>query len=395
MRAIIFLAPAALLVLACTPEEPSNTAPTDQSIQVESKKNTELFESQVQEYIQKFPYQDTFDYAKRYTGGDASKLNTWVLGTEPVLVKAGEDKVVRMNNDTFYKMAFISLADGPVTLSSNAPAQDRFNSFQLMDDRNVNYRNVIYPDGEYTLYYGQKPEQIRGEPIEAPSALSVVIVRVEVKDKNESLDIAAAEENFNGITIDGKPPGTFPSVDVLSNFPEDVATEARRRMDDAFKSIPFSKTVVGPDMEPGRDVPYLNHSAGTKGGWGGPDTSHSSYETLFFDADGDELDGKKGTYLVTTEEPPVDAFWSLTVYDTQRGGYLHPNKDDRYHINNTSAIKNDDGTITFRFKPSCTTEDINCLEVPTGKFDIAARYYLPHIEIQTGAWVLPGISLKK
>ena len=84
-------------MFGCSPSEPETTA-----------QNGDLFEEQVAEYIQKFPYQDTFDYATRYTGGDPNKLNVWVLGTTPALVKAGEDTVVRMNNDPFYKMAFVS-----------------------------------------------------------------------------------------------------------------------------------------------------------------------------------------------------------------------------------------------------------------------------------------------
>ena len=35
------------------------------------------FEKQVEDYIQKFPYQETFDYAMRLTGGDPGKLNRW------------------------------------------------------------------------------------------------------------------------------------------------------------------------------------------------------------------------------------------------------------------------------------------------------------------------------
>ena len=127
---------------------------------------------------------------------------------------------------------------------------------------------------------------------------------------------------------------------------------------------------------------------------GGPDTSHSSYETIFFDINGNEMIGSKGTYTVTTEEPPVDAFWSLTVYDTDRGGFLHPNKHDQYHINNTNAVMNEDGTVTFIFKQSCLESDKNCLEVPAGRFDIAARYYLPHEEIRSGEWTLPKIELQ-
>jgi len=128
---------------------------------------TNDFEEQVESYVRQFPYQDTHTYAMRYTQGDPAKFNTWVFGLEPVLVKAGEDKVVRMNNDTFYKLAFVVLENGPVVLGASAPSADRFNSFQLMDDRNVNYRNVIYPKGQYTLYHGERPEEVQGEAIEA------------------------------------------------------------------------------------------------------------------------------------------------------------------------------------------------------------------------------------
>ncbi len=36
------------------------------------------FEEQVAEYIKEFPYQLTYDYMIRFTGGDPAKLNTWV-----------------------------------------------------------------------------------------------------------------------------------------------------------------------------------------------------------------------------------------------------------------------------------------------------------------------------
>jgi len=352
----------------------------------------DTFEDEVAEYVRQFPYQDTHNYVKTYTKSDPAQFNIWVLGKKPVLVKAGEDKVVRMNNDTFYKMAFVNLAKGPVVLQSTKSAKDRFSSFQLMDDRNVNYRNVIRPKGTFTLYRGEKPEKIEGEAIEVPSEISVVIVRVEVKDKNDAKDLAAAERIFGGITIRGPKLDAFPALDLLSAFDERVGKEALGRMDELFKRTPFRELVAGPGDVPGR-VSYLRLAAGTKGGWGGPVTSHSSYETLFFGADGKKFEGRRGTYSVTTEEPPVDAFWSITVYDTERGGFLHPNPENRYHINNTTAVKNDDGSVTFLFKQSCGSKDRNCLEVPPGEFDLVARYYLPRKAIQDGSWTLPKIGL--
>jgi hypothetical protein len=369
----------ALLMTACgimiTAFSPGNYASNDD------------FEQQVEDYIQKFPYQETFDYAMRLTGGDPGKLNQWGQASRDLL-KAGEDTIVRVNNDTLYKTAFIYLGDGPVVLRSDSPSKERFSSFQLQDNRNANYRNIINPVGSYTLYYGEKPETITGEAVEVPSLLSAVITRIEVKDPNDAADMAAAQAVFDGITIEGPTIRAMPAVDLLSGFDEQVAQEASKRMDETARSVPFSRMIVGPGQEPGKDVPFLYHSAGTKVGWGGPATSHSAYESMFTDASGETLEGSEGEYVLVTEAPPVNAFWSITVYDSTTGR-LHPSDDDRYHINNTTAVKNEDGTYTFRFKVSCEDGGVNCLEVPAGPFDVVARYYLPEPEIVSGEWTMP------
>jgi hypothetical protein len=379
-------------IVGCSPQ--SDELQEASTAQEEAVASDDAFEEQLEEYYRLFPYQDTVKYAQLYTDGDPSKLNVWAFGVEAKLVKAGEDTVVGMNNDTFYKMAFVSLADGPVLLESSAPTKDRFYSFQLMDDRNANYRNVIHPSGEYTLYYGEEPEEIVGEPIQVPSELSVVGVRVEVKDKNNKEDVAAAESVFYGLTISGPTLAEFPSLDLLSGFSEEVVAEANRRMDEVFQNVHISNLVVGPGQKPGRDVSYLYLASGTKQAWGGPEPAHSAYETVFFDKNDEPLRGRNGTYTLTTEEPPVNAFWSITIYDYDRGGFLHPNDEDKYHINNTTAVKNADGTVTFTFKQDCESSDINCLEVPAGQFYVAGRFYLPTETIISGDWLLPKVNLQ-
>jgi hypothetical protein len=380
------LASLASMVLGCS-------VSAQESLAVASRSTPVSFENEVANYVYDFPYQVTHDFAVRVTGGDPKKLNTWGGGA-PALVKAGQDILPRSNNDTYYGGASLLLdnGNGPVVLESSARSEDRFSSFQLVDERNANYRNIVFPNGKYTLYFGEKPARIEGEAIEVPSAFSVVIARVEVKNKDDPEDVAAAKAVFNGMRVTGAPPDEFPRLDLLSRYSPDVATEAHRRMAEVFATVPFTETIVGPGQEPGRDVPRLYHSAGTKGGWGGPDPSHSAYENVFVDENGDELRGSNGTYAVTTAEPPVDAFWSVTVYDTDRGGLLHPNDEDRYHINDTLAVRNDDGTVTFTFKQVCEVSDLNCLEVPPGRFDLTIRYFLPHQEIVLGAWRFPKVS---
>jgi hypothetical protein len=361
-----------IMIAACSPEQSAST---------------DDFEKQVEDYIQKFPYQETFDYAIRLTGGDPGKLNRWGQASRDLL-KAGEDSIVRVNNDTLYKTAFVYLGNGPVVLRSDTPSKERFSSFQLQDDRNANYRNIINPAGSYTLYHGEKPGNITGEAVEVPSLLSAVVTRIEVKNPNDAADMAAAQAVFDGITIEGPTIREMPAVDLLSRFDEQVAQEASKRMDETARSVSFSDMIVGPGQEPGKDVPYLYHSAGSKVGWGGPATSHSAYESMFTDESGETLEGTNGEYVLVTDAPPVNAFWSITVYDSTTGR-LHPNEDNRYHINNTTAVKNEDGTVTFRFKVKCEDGDVNCLEVPAGPFDVAARYYLPEPEIMSGEWTIP------
>jgi hypothetical protein len=92
--------------------------------------------------------------------------------------------------------------------------------------------------------------------------------------------------------------------------------------------------------------------------------------------------------VLVTEAPKVNSFWSITTYDSTTGRF-HPNDDDRYHINDTTAVRNEDGTFTFRFKVECEDGDQNCLEVPAGPFDVTARYYLPEPEIRNGEWTMP------
>ena len=96
------------------------------------------------------------------------------------------------------------------------------------------------------------------------------------------------------------------------------------------------------------------------------------------------------------EAPEVGAFWSVTVYDTERGGHLHPNAENRYHLNNTTATSTDGGkTYTFLFKTSREEGDVNCLEVPEGQFDLTVRYYLPGTSITEDGWRINKPKLVK
>jgi hypothetical protein len=92
--------------------------------------------------------------------------------------------------------------------------------------------------------------------------------------------------------------------------------------------------------------------------------------------------------------PPVDAFWSLTVYGADYN--LVPNPIDRYSIGDrTPGVKpNGDGSITFYFQRESPGPEKESNWLPTGAegwFPIL-RLYVPHPEVVNATWECPPIK---
>ena len=86
---LLLLIPFTLIIFGCSPSEPEAEGASQQPVPATAQES-DIFEGQVEEYIQKFSYQDTYNYSVRYTDSDPAKLNIWVLGNEPALVKAND-----------------------------------------------------------------------------------------------------------------------------------------------------------------------------------------------------------------------------------------------------------------------------------------------------------------
>jgi hypothetical protein len=74
----------------------------------------------------------------------------------------------------------------------------------------------------------------------------------------------------------------------------------------------------------------------------------ADYEFAWEDENGEDLDGSRSYELTLSPPPPVDAFWSLTMYDIP-DFYLVANPIDRYSIGDrTPGLKyGDDGSVTL------------------------------------------------
>jgi hypothetical protein len=82
---------------------------------------------------------------------------------------------------------------------------------------------------------------------------------------------------------------------------------------------------------------------------------------------------------------PVDAFWSVTLYDDE--GYMPVNKYNAYSFNNVTAEKDEDGSITIHFGGD--PEQPNFLPIVPG-WNYIVRLYRPREEILNGTWVFPN-----
>ena len=116
------------------------------------------------------------------------------------------------------------------------------------------------------------------------------------------------------------------------------------------------------------------------------------------DSDGKPLDGS-GKYTITFpkgEAPPVNAFWSVTLYDND--GFQTANSLNRFAIGDRDALKTGaDGSITLYIQhdsPGADKES-NWLPAPQGPFNLTMRLYSPTSAALTGAWTpVPVVKVK-
>ena len=90
-------------------------------------------------------------------------------------------------------------------------------------------------------------------------------------------------------------------------------------------------------------------------------------------------------YKLTVKDVPVDGFWSVSLYNAE--GYYEKNPYDAYSINNITAKKNADGSITIQFG-GCDGKIPNCLPIMKG-WNYTVRLYRPRAEILNGKWKFP------
>ena len=118
----------------------------------------------------------------------------------------------------------------------------------------------------------------------------------------------------------------------------------------------------------------------TAWGWGGLPIDEAYYLNV-------EPSLPVGAYKITVKDVPVDAFWSISVYN--KDGYFQKNEYDAYSVNNTSGAPNPDGSFTIHFGGDPTS--VNHLPITAG-WNYVVRLYQPRKEILDGTWRFPDVE---
>ncbi len=142
---------------------------------------------------------------------------------------------------------------------------------------------------------------------------------------------------------------------------------------------------------------YLYRMAGAVLGIYGNSKEETLYPLYTIDSGGQALSGASNYTLrfAPGQLPPVNAFWSLTMYQLPES-LLVENPIDRYLINSPMVpqLKTDaDGGITLYIRHASpgTDRESNWLPAPDGPFDMSLRLYWPKQETLNGTWKQPPL----
>ena len=125
---------------------------------------------------------------------------------------------------------------------------------------------------------------------------------------------------------------------------------------------------------------------------GGNGEQEAMYPLRYTDSTGQLLSGEHSYTLRFDHAPPVDAFWSLTVYNAQ-DKLLVDNPIGRYKIGSDTRglVTAADGSVTVSAQHLAPAEPANWLPTPAGPFYLVLRLYQPKADVLDGGYSLPDV----
>lgn len=274
-------------------------------------------------------------------------------------VRIDEQTVIRLNRDTLYSFAVVDLGQ-PVRLTLPEAGGRYLSAMVVNEDHYIN--SVLHDPGEHTLTADDHG-----------SRYVFVAVRILVNPDDPD-DVGAVSRLQDALTITAGPqePFVMPDYDVESlDATRNALLELARGLNQ------FDRTFGTRD-----EVDPVHHLIGCAAGWGGLPTSEAVYI-------GVDPRVPPGDFELVFTEVPVDAFWSVSVYNAQ--GFFEPNERNLYTVNSVTGQRNEDGSVTVRFVGSTEGETpANAIVTPNG-WNYLIRLYRPRAEIVNGQWTPPTL----
>jgi hypothetical protein len=266
--------------------------------------------------------------------------------------------VIRLNRDTLYSFGVFDLDAGPVKVTM-PDAGKRFMSMQVISE------DHYVP----AVYYGAGSHTLTRKNVGTRYVVAGVRTLV---DPNDPADLDAVHKLQDAIKVSQSNPGKFevPNWDPASQKAIRDALLILAKYAGGFAHAFGMRAEVDP----------VRHLIGTAAGWGGNPDRDATY--LSFSPAKD--DGNT-VYKLTVKDVPVDAFWSVSVYNA--AGYFEKNPYNAYSLNNITAKKDADGAVTIQFG-GCDGKIPNCLPIMKG-WNYTVRLYRPRPEILNGKWKFP------
>jgi hypothetical protein len=140
---------------------------------------------------------------------------------------------------------------------------------------------------------------------------------------------------------------------------------------------------------------YLKRAIVAQVGLGANLPEDAIYPLNLFDDAAKPLDGsnKYTIHFDKADLPPVDAFWSITLYD--KDGFQVANSLNRFAVSSWMPFKyNTDGSLDLYFQNESPGADkeANWLPAPAGSFNLTMRLYAPQSAALTGKWNPPAVT---
>ena len=270
-----------------------------------------------------------------------------------------ESPVVRPNRDTLYSEAVFDLDAGPVKITM-PNAGKRFMSMMAMNEDHYVYE-VNYTPGGYSF---TRPE--------VGTRYLFIGLRT-LADPADPNDMKQAQALQDAVKVSQKNPGKFE----VPNWDQVSQKKVRDSLLALNSTLPDLRRAFGARFQ----VDQVRHLIGTAAAWGGnPDK-----DAIYLNVTPAVNDGKTTYRLNVPAKVPVNAFWSVIVYDAE--GRLQKNQYNSYSLNSITAKKNADGSIPVQFG-NCDGKIPNCIPTMKG-WNYMVRLYRPRDEILSGKWKFP------